>query len=93
MTGMWAVSATAGALSERPGLLIPFAGPILTAIDLNHEHDRSSALGLATGLLIADALLQGAGLVLAIVGGASRGARRPTAPAASFHGAGVGVRF
>jgi hypothetical protein len=70
---LWMISLSTGLLAERNELAIPIAGPILTAVDLGHDHTSwDGGRNMVIGVLVLDAVAQAGGLAMAIAGGASR---------------------
>jgi hypothetical protein len=87
MGGLWVLSASAGSLVDHYELLIPVAGPFITAHDLDSHWDPSFGRTLVVGMLAMDGLFQTAGLIMAIAGGASRAPvkKKPAPIAPSFY--------
>jgi hypothetical protein len=92
-SALWTVSASSGLASGRYELTIPFAGPILTVVDLDRTTQASDARTFASGFLVLDAIFQTAGVAMAIVGGTTRAAVRRRAPQISPYGGGFYGRF
>jgi hypothetical protein len=94
MGGLWVISMSTGLLARRYELIIPVAGPFVTAADLGHQYAPSPERTMLIGLVAMDGIFQAAGLIMAIAGGASRASvPKRRAPSVYPYGAGLYGRF
>jgi hypothetical protein len=92
--GLWVISMSTGIVAERYELIIPVAGPFITAHDLGNQYAPSPGRTMLIGLVAMDGIFQTAGLIMAIAGGATRVAvPKRRAPSVYPYGTGVYGRF
>jgi hypothetical protein len=91
----WSINAVAAYLADDGQLAIPVAGPILEAIDYDKHHPYADSRVVVAGLAF-DALVQGAGVIMALTGMIVKhkvkvydGPRVSVVPTASAAGAGL----